>query len=167
MCILEGCLYINKIIPFGTFAIDHSNCSVAGIAHKSGSYFLITAAHCFSGAVASDGTGRRVTQNTFFVGRQHAQAQYVNLDFGLVKIMDNTLSSGRYATNGIRISTDNSTAEVFDNTIIAADSTSPAFSQVVCRAGIMTAKQCGRVIQKGLIKNSWDDNKIRIVSAVV
>ncbi|TQR27481.1 trypsin-like serine protease [Lysinibacillus sphaericus] len=148
-------------------AIDGSNCSVAGIAIKNGNYFLITAAHCFSGTVASDGTGRRVTQNSYYVGRQHAQAQGVNLDFGLVKIMDNTLSGGRYATNGIRISTDNSITEVFDNKLIAASPTSPAFSQVVCRAGINTAKQCGRVIQKGTITNGWDDNKIKKVSVVV
>ncbi|MGE7113724.1 hypothetical protein [Lysinibacillus sp. NPDC047702] len=78
-------------------AIDNSNCSVAGIAAKSGNYFLITASHCFSGTVASDGTGRLVTQNSYYVGRQHAQAMGVNLDFALVKIMDNGLSGGRYA----------------------------------------------------------------------
>lgn len=147
-------------------AIDNSNCSVAGIAAKGGNYFLITASHCFSGTVASDGTGRKVTQNSYYVGRQHAQAMGANLDFALVKIMDNGLSGGRYATNGIRVTTDTSTAEVFDNKLIAADSTSPAFSQVVCRAGIMTAKQCGRVIQKGAMLNGWPDNKTRKVSVV-
>ncbi|WP_341300601.1 trypsin-like serine protease [Lysinibacillus sp. FSL H8-0500] len=147
--------------------INGEGCSVAGIASKNGSYFLITASHCFHGTVASNGTGTLVKQFTYNVGRQHAQAMGANLDFGLVKIMDNALSGGRYATNGIRISTDNSTLEIFDNKLIAADSTSPAFSQVVCRAGIITTKQCGRVIQKGAITNNWADGKTRKVSIVV
>ncbi|MGE7113723.1 hypothetical protein [Lysinibacillus sp. NPDC047702] len=68
--------------------------------------------------------------------------------------------------NGIRVATDTSTAEVFDNTLTAVDSTSPAFSQVVCRAGIITAKQCGRVIQKGAMLGGWPDNKTRKVFVV-
>lgn len=67
----------------------------------------------------------------------------------------------------VMVATDNSTSEIFDNKLIAVSSTSPAFSQIVCRARISTAKQCGRVIQKGEIRNNWDDNTVKKVSVVV
>ncbi|QTD39468.1 S1 family peptidase [Sporosarcina sp. Te-1] len=143
------------------------NCSVAGIAHKNGVYFLITASHCFSGTVASDDTGDLVRQYSVRnVGRQHAQGNFVYLDFGLIKIMDNDLSGGRYVTNGIKVVSDSSSSEEFDNKLIDAQSTTPAFSKVVCRAGISTAKTCGRVIQKGVVLNIFDDGLTRKVSVV-
>ncbi|KAA0966249.1 hypothetical protein FQ087_08420 [Sporosarcina sp. ANT_H38] len=85
-----------------------------------------------------------------------------------MKIMDNGLSGGRYATNGIKVVSDGSTSEVFDNHFINAASTSPAFSQVICRVGISTPKACGRVIQKGFVSNNWEKPPFtRIVSVVV
>ncbi|XKI11831.1 hypothetical protein GGGNBK_09300 [Sporosarcina sp. ANT_H38] len=78
------------------------------------------------------------------------------------------MSGGRYATNGIKVVSDGSTSEVFDNHFINAASTSPAFSQVICRVGISTPKACGRVIQKGFVSNNWEKPPFtRIVSVVV
>lgn len=129
----------------------------------------MTAAHCFnSGTTASDGTGSRVRQWSSYVGRQHTAAGYVNLDAALVKIMDNALLGGRYATNGIKVVSDDSASEEFDNYFVNAASTSPAFSQVICRVGISTPKTCGRVIQKGFVSNNWENPPFtRIVSVVV
>ncbi len=124
----------------GGLALDYSNCTLGAMSSKSGVYFALTAGHCFSGSVSPTG-GDLVRQNNVNVGRQHAEGSgWLLLDVGLIRITDNALNYGRYATNKIKRwdSTD-----IFDGRFTGA---TQIYNGVpVCKTGITTITTCGTV----------------------
>jgi hypothetical protein len=120
---------------------DGGGCTTAGIASKSGNYFILTAAHCFNGTTSSTG-GSLVRQWDHYVGRQHADASGRSLDAGLVRITsDNNLLYGRSATNKIKRWASTS---VFDGSFVGW--TTLYNGMYICKTGKTTDTTCGYVV---------------------
>ncbi|MFC5591680.1 S1 family peptidase [Sporosarcina soli] len=114
-------------------------CSTAGMASKSGNYFILTAAHCFVGETSSTG-GDLIRQWDTNVGRQHAIGSGAGLDVGLVRVTGTYLTGGRYATNKIKRW---SSTDVFDGSF--SNWTTMYDGVNICKTGKTTNTTCGLV----------------------
>ncbi|MCM3576360.1 S1 family peptidase [Mesobacillus subterraneus] len=115
-------------------------CTTAGMASKSGNYFILTAGHCFRGYVSSTG-GDLIRQYELNVGRQHATGVGRGLDVGLVRVTANELIGGRYATNKIKRW---DSTEVFDGSFVGW--TTLYDGMEVCKTGKESDTTCGTVV---------------------
>lgn len=120
-------------------------CTTTAMLHKDSRYFLLTAGHCFEGEISSTG-GAYIRQYNTIVGRQHTRGNGSSIDGGLIRMEGNTLSGGRYATNGVKISDDTSTSETFDNKFVSwSEVPSVVELNSICKSGIKTNKTCGKI----------------------
>lgn len=116
-----------------------NGCSTAGIASKSGNYFILTAGHCFKGETSSTG-GDLIRQWNTNVGRQHASGTGAGLDVGLVRVTGTYLTGGRYATNKIKRW---SSTDVFDGSFSYWTTMYDGID--ICKSGKTTNTTCGTV----------------------
>lgn len=120
-------------------------CTTTALLHKNSNYFLLTAGHCFKGAVSSTGGAYQYQYNKI-VGRQHSTGLWNNIDAGLIRFQGNNLAGGRYATNGMKITAGSGTNEVFDNHFVNwSEPPSLAYLESICKSGVSTNKTCGGV----------------------
>lgn len=133
----------------GGLAISSSpsgpRCTTTALLHKNSNYFLLTAGHCFEGAVSTT-AGAYQYQYSKIVGRQHSTGLWNNIDAGIIRFEGNNLAGGRYATNGVKIAPGSGTIEDFDNTFVNwSEPPSVVYLESICKSGVSTDKTCGGV----------------------
>jgi hypothetical protein len=115
------------------------SCTTAGVVYKDSTYYLLTAGHCID-------EGYKYTyQWDATVGVFHAQAQNNGYDVGLIRITENNLPGGRYASNGLYLVDNTDPTKGYDGSLKGTLGV-PVIGQTVCKSGITEGYKCGKVV---------------------